>query len=119
MPDRALQSDARMHTRVEYRSLDSSAPLAPNALAAITFGESARHADPRFVRVGLEPLRGANLTELWLGDGPVHTGTAGPIRYCADGNALFGVLELDERVHGGIAGAARFAYASLREFLRE
>jgi chorismate lyase/3-hydroxybenzoate synthase len=68
------------------------------------------------VRVGLEPLRGAGLVELWLGTGAVERGQVGPIRYACDDVHLFGVLEIDERDHGGIGPAAEAAYAAIRRF---
>jgi chorismate lyase/3-hydroxybenzoate synthase len=106
--------------RLAYARLAPGAPLAPNVLAAIGFGASpALPDDPRAVRVGLEPVHGAGLVELWLSSGPVRTARHGALRYAFDDAHLFGVIELDEREHGGIAGAAQAAYAAIRAFRHE
>ncbi|HET7844542.1 MAG TPA: pteridine-dependent deoxygenase [Xanthomonadales bacterium] len=106
--------------RVAYVRLAQGAPLPANALAAIGFGASpALPDDPRSVRVGLEPLHGAGLTELWLSSGAVRTARHGAIRYAYDDAHLFGIVEIDEREHGGIAGAAQAAYATIRAFRHE
>lgn len=102
--------------RVAYARLAPGAPLAPDVLAAIGFGADPLPDDPRSVRVALAPLHGAGLTELWLARGPVRTARAGAIRYACDDAHLFGVIELDEREHGGIEGAAHAAYAAIRAF---
>jgi len=105
--------------RVVY-SRTAGLALPPNALAAIGFGAApALPDDPRSVRVGLQPLHGAGLVELWLAEGPVRNERHGPIRYACDDSHLFGVVELDEREHGGIAGAAQAAYAAIRAFRHE
>jgi chorismate lyase/3-hydroxybenzoate synthase len=49
----------------------------------------------------------------------VRTGTTGPIRFSTDDEFLFGVIEIDEREHAGIKGAAEAAYDALRSFLQE
>lgn len=118
MPDTAAYLQPAAAPRVEYRHLDPGAPLPENLLAVVTFGASGDRSlcDPREVRVGLTPLRGAEFAELWLASGRVRTGLAGAIRYAADADHLFGVVELDEREHGGIAGAAEAAYAEIRRF---
>lgn len=103
--------------RLAYARLAPGAPLAANVLAAIGFGAApALPEDARAVRVGLEPVHGAGLVELWLASGPVRVARHGPLRYAFDDAHLFGVVELDEREHGGIAGAARAAYAAIRAF---
>jgi chorismate lyase / 3-hydroxybenzoate synthase len=103
-----------------YARLAPGAPLPANALAAIGFGAApVLPDDPRALRVGLDPLHGAGLTELWLATGPVRTARAGAMRYACDAAHLFGIVELDEREHGGIAGAAQAAYAAIRAFRHE
>lgn len=104
--------------RIEYRRFDARAPLPSDVLCAITFGAApARHEDPRCVRVQLEPLHGAGLMEVWHANGPVIYGFDGALRYAADADHLLGAVEVDERQHGGIAGAAEFAYATLSRFV--
>jgi chorismate lyase/3-hydroxybenzoate synthase len=84
----------------------------------VAFGEApVQHDDPRCVRVRLEPLRGAGIMEVWHASGPVSFGFDGALRYAADANHLLGAIEVDERQHGGIAGAAEFAYAALSRFV--
>jgi chorismate lyase/3-hydroxybenzoate synthase len=104
--------------RVAYRPFNPAAALAEDVLAAVVFGNGELGNDPRFIRVGLEPLYGAGLVELWWANGPVRTGREGFIRYAADVDHLFGVLEIDERLQGGIAGAAEAGYAAIRELSR-
>jgi chorismate lyase/3-hydroxybenzoate synthase len=43
----------------------------------------------------------------------------GPIRYAHDGHLLFGILEIDEREHGGILSAAEAAYEAIADFQRD
>ncbi len=92
-------------------------PLPADVLCAVAFGASAgRSDDPRCVRVGLEPLRGAGIVELWHACGAVRMGFEGAIRYAADEEFLAGALELNEQQHGGIAGAAEAAYSAIQRF---
>lgn len=120
----------RAAPRIEYAPLAPgalAAGLPPDVLAAIVFGRSASLAfsssrpDPRLVHVRLDPVGSVGsaapaAVELWRASGPVHTGHDGPVRYSADEEHLAGMLELDERDHGGIAAAAEWAYASIRRF---
>ncbi len=119
MSDRAVSLAPSAVVRVEYQPLNLASPLAKDVLAAVTFGQVPAGADPRFVRVGLEPLGGASVMEVWRANGTVTSGSSGAIRYAADEHHLFGVLEIDERTHGGITGAAESAYSALRQFLGE
>jgi chorismate lyase/3-hydroxybenzoate synthase len=84
-------------------------------LAAVTFGTSGL-ADARCVRVGLEPLRGTGIVEIWHAAGPVSIGFDGLVRYTTDGQHLLGAVELDERQFGGIAPAAEAAYVAIGKF---
>jgi chorismate lyase/3-hydroxybenzoate synthase len=103
--------------RIEYRRFDARAPLPKNVLAAVVFGDVPPQHDPRCVRVGLTPLRGAGLMEVWHANGPVSFGFDGTLRWAADADHLLGAIEVDERRHGGIGGAAEFAYEALMRFV--
>ena len=70
----------------------------------------------RCARVRLEPLAGAGLTEVWYANGPVHTGFDGQIRFAADDHHLAAAIEVDEREHGGLAGAAAYVYSHIAQF---
>jgi len=106
--------------RVEYHPWSADAAW-PDALAIVHFG-----AEPHgpghgalSVHVRLPVLHGQPQTEVWWADGPVHRGTLGPVRYAHDRQHLFGVVELDEREHGGIAGATAVAYGALSDLQRQ
>jgi chorismate lyase/3-hydroxybenzoate synthase len=119
MSERAISLRAAPTPRIEYRPFDAESPLPQDVLAAIAFaGTQPRHEDPRCVRVGLTPLRGAGVMEVWHASGPVTIGFDGPLRYAADADHLAGAIELDERRYGGIAGAAEAAYKTLGRFVR-
>ena len=106
--------------RVACVPVDSPFSLEPHVLGAVAFGARARLPDdPRVVRVGLEPCDGIAACELWYGVGPVRSGRDGAIRHADDGVHQFAVIEVDEREHGGIAGAAEHAYRELWRFKRE
>src|SRR5262245_4658239 len=120
MSDLATPLSAAPTPRIEYRAAASGTPLPSDVLCAIVFGISPTHShmdDPRCVRVGLEPLRGDGLMEVWHASGPVTYGLDGPLRYAADDNHLLGAIELDEREYGGIAGATEYAYSTLNRFV--
>jgi chorismate lyase/3-hydroxybenzoate synthase len=55
--------------------------------------------------------------EVWHANGPVSFGFDGALRYAADADHLLSAIEVDEREHGGIVGAAEFAYAALSRFV--
>ncbi len=119
--ERAVLAPASAAPRVQYVRLGpgvDTGPLPPDVLAAMVFGPrpSSSPPDPRLIRVGLEPLDSPGIIELWRASGPVRTGRDGPIQFAADGELLAGVIELDEREHGGLAAAAEWAYASIRRF---
>jgi chorismate lyase / 3-hydroxybenzoate synthase len=118
MSESAFASAVTATPHIEYRRLDASEPLPQAMLGAVIFGASPRpQNDPRCVRVGLTPLRGSGIMELWHADGSVQAGFDGLIRYCADRHHLAGAIELDERRFGGLQGASEAAYAALRGFL--
>jgi chorismate lyase/3-hydroxybenzoate synthase len=103
--------------RVQYRRLDGGVAMPADTLAAISFGSEAPPVGNCLsMNVGLKPLRGAGLTEIWRGSGAAEHGSHGMIRYAADRDYLAGVIEIDEREFGGIGPTAEAAYRQLREF---
>jgi len=117
MSDVATALRAAPTPRIEYRVFNADAPLPKDVLGAVAFGDvRLRHDDPRCVRVGLTPLRGADMMEVWHASGPVTIGFDGPLRYAFDPDHMLGAIELDERRYGGIAGAAQAAYSALSRF---
>jgi len=118
---RWVESDLWRAPRISYRMDDASALLAETGtLAVFGFGTSvADVGDPRWLHVPLEAFDAPAPRELWQVDGQVRHGRADVLRWSAGGGWLFAALELDEREHGGPAGAARFAYARLRDFIGE
>jgi chorismate lyase / 3-hydroxybenzoate synthase len=107
--------------RMEYRLLHAAQPLPATALCAIRFG-SAPHGLPEApwqgvsIHLNLQPLAGTDATELWHVDAPVHAGEDGPVRFASSGRYLAGTVEIDERAAGGLAAAAREAYAAISRF---
>lgn len=88
------------------RSIFASAPaaLAPDTLACIRFGgPAAADADPRRVRVALQPLAGASDCEIWSAEGPVTHGREDGFGFARSDAVLFGQLPFD--------GAADFSTA--------
>lgn len=107
--------------RVGYESAALDQILsATDVLAVVGFGSGApAHADPRYLRVALEPVLAPAPFEVWRGAAPVIHSVAGDVRWSSDGDYGFGVIELDEAAHGGIADSARHAYRRLREWIAE
>ncbi len=105
--------------RVNYESTALEQILAaPEVLAVVGFGSAApAHADPRYLRVALEPLLGPAPFEVWRGSAPAIHETAGEVRWSGDGDYAFGVIEVEEEARGGIAESARYAYCLLREWI--
>ncbi len=102
---------------VHYAALAPDLPLPPDVLAAVVFGDSHSHlSDPRCIRVRLPAIGGCGVAELWRTAGRVETGREGPIRFAASAEHLAGIIELDERHHGGLAAAAEQAYSAIRRF---
>jgi chorismate lyase/3-hydroxybenzoate synthase len=113
MPARPRQ-DGRLSAR--YATLGTS-PLAEDVLAAAVFGAGTKTpADPRCLRIGLEPLVGAGLSEVWQGDGRTRIGAAGPVRYVENGQHLAGWIDLEEAGFHGLDEAAEAAYLGLLQF---
>jgi chorismate lyase / 3-hydroxybenzoate synthase len=118
MSDVATSLRSAPTPRIEYRPYNADEPLPRDVLGAVAFRDvPLRHNDPRCVRVGLKPLLGADMVEVWHASGPVSIGFDGIVRYAADPDHMLGAIELDERRYGGIAGAAEAAYAALSRFV--
>ena len=118
MSDVATSLRSAPTPRIEYRPFDAHAPLPRDVLGAVAFRETPlRHNDPRCVRVGLKPLLGADIMEVWHASGPVSIRFRRHRAIRGRSGSLLGAIEVDERQHGGIAGAAEFAYAALSRFV--
>ena len=106
--------------RLQVDYVDAATPSAllagDDVLAAFGFGTDAPPAlaDPRYLRVPLEPY-GPAAFEVWRGCGPVVRGRDDGVRWACDGQLLFGVIEVPED-DGGIQDAAQRAYARLAAF---
>lgn len=119
-PARALETAAATQLpplRIEYAKASGADALAQaDTLAVIGFGNSAQtHDDPRWLRVRLDTAATAPL-EIWRVAGRVAHGRDGELAWASDGDYSFVALEIDEAAHGGIAGAARHAYATLAQW---
>lgn len=69
--------------------------------------------DPRYLQVGLQADGPAQL-EVWRSPYPVsHGRDADGLAWATDGALMFGALQVDEAQHGGISGAAEYAYAHM------
>ena len=90
-------------------------------LAQIRFGHRAAPAAQGAldIQVQLEPLQGSPVSELWMASGAVQKAVTGRVRHASDSQHLFGVVELEEREHGGIAATAAAAYSAIAEFQRQ
>ena len=115
--------DAQASLRVDYSDAALATLLAADdTLAVIGFGSQApRHADPRYLRVALEPL-GTAPFEHWRGSAPVSRGRDGNggddgIAWAEDGLLQFGALELDEG-DNDIQATAETIYARMLAFTR-
>ena len=103
------------HSRVEYREPEA---LPDNVLCVVRGDGRVRSAAPLTIDVRLQRL-GGPAAEVWYASGPVHAGRAGLVRYAHDSELLVGVIEEDERAHGGIRAAAEAVYAAVRKFQDE
>lgn len=102
--------------RVAYESAALTAILGgSDVLAVFGFGTHApaAHADPRYLRVNLEPGGAAAPFEVWRVRGAVRARRDGAIAWAGDGDYAFGAIEVEEAAHGDIEGAAEFAYRHL------
>lgn len=93
----ALVFAATPRLAVDYVADDLDRVLAgADTLAVFGFGHAAPlHADPRYLRVALEP-HGPAPFERWRGQAPVTRGIDGDIAWAEDGALQFGAIELDE-----------------------
>ncbi|HEY6943065.1 MAG TPA: pteridine-dependent deoxygenase [Dokdonella sp.] len=110
---------APLSIRYEHGALDALLG-ADDVLAVIGFGRTApASADPRVLRVGLEPLEAGTRVpfEVWRGATPVRHGRDGELAWSSDGEHLFFAIDVDEAARGGIEGAAEHAYACLGRFV--
>jgi chorismate lyase/3-hydroxybenzoate synthase len=95
-------------------SYENAAVVDASTLAVIAFGGGEISDDPRFVNVALQPTAiEETRREVWRTHGDVTTGSAGNVRWSSDGTYSMAVVELSEADNGGIAEAARIAYAGL------
>ncbi len=92
----------------------------PQVLAVFGFHAGtapAASADPRYLQVALQADGVAQL-EVWRSDKPVSCGRdANGVAWASDGTLMFGALQVEESSHGGITGAAEYAYAQLLQTL--
>lgn len=119
LPNRA----ATASLRVDYSDAALDTLLAAaDTLVVIGFGSRApHHADPRYLRVALEPLDTAPF-EHWRGSAPVIRGREGiggegSIAWAEDGLLQFGALELDEGEHD-IEATTETIYTRMLAFAR-
>ncbi|MDE2156129.1 MAG: pteridine-dependent deoxygenase [Xanthomonadaceae bacterium] len=114
-----LDPHLRRAPRVSYRMAAAAAALdEPGTLAVFGFGTGApRSDDPRWLRVELESFDAPVPLESWQIETEVSCGRDGELHWSAGGGWLFTAIELDEREHDGPEGAARHAYARLRDFV--
>src|SRR5215218_3031885 len=117
--DRFSQSLNGVAPRVTYTRLPPSRELPANVLFAVTFGTGPLVSAHAAVRVNLEPQVGNGLTEIWYANGAVVAATSGAIRSAADEHFLVGVIEVDEREHGGIVAATEHAYRAIARFQKD
>lgn len=110
----AVAGPARLRVEFERDPLD--ALLAePGVLAVFGFGDAApaRHDDPRYLRVNLQPDDARAPFEVWHVDGVVRAGRGDGIAFAQTDTLAFGAIEIDEARAGGIATAAERAYDRL------
>ena len=106
---------------MEYRRLGADDALPATTLCAITFGPRRATGAPPAARglgveVNLPALVGTGMTELWHADGTVESGREGLVQFACGTHYLAGKVEIDEHGAGGLAEAARAAYAAISRF---
>nr|WP_240600255.1 pteridine-dependent deoxygenase [Lysobacter silvestris] len=85
-------------------------------MAVIGFaGHPATHADPRYLRVPLQPHGDAPL-EVWRAGHGVRHGRDGNIAWASDGQLTFGAIEIEEG-DGDLIAASEQAYRQLTDFV--
>jgi chorismate lyase / 3-hydroxybenzoate synthase len=89
----------------------------PAVLAVIGFGSAApQSTDPRYLRVGLEPLGGHAPFEVWRAPGIVERGRDGAVRWAGSPDYCFGSIEVAEADYPTLTEATEAAYAELSRF---
>ncbi len=126
--ERPLPAPALARLAVDYVDTVNPAELLEDVhvLAVFGFGSAApaRMADPRYLRVPLEPHERKHTYEVWRAHGAVRSGRDNGVAWASDGRLTFGVIEVDESGHAGaadptgIVGAAALAYARITAFLQ-
>jgi chorismate lyase/3-hydroxybenzoate synthase len=106
---------------MEYRRLGADDALPATTLCAISFGPRRPAAAPPAARglgveVNLPALVGTGMTELWHADGTVESGREDLVQFACGTHYLAGKVEIDEHCVGGLAEAARAAYAAISRF---
>lgn len=119
MSAQALQPLASPQLLPSYAySRDPRSLLGPRTLAVFGFGSAAPATaavdDPRYVRVGLQPLDGPAPYEVWTADGAVELWRDGPLAGARTAALSFGHLQLAEGP-AGTADCAERAYRLLGE----
>ncbi|MFT4247255.1 MAG: hypothetical protein QM581_04330 [Pseudomonas sp.] len=107
--------------RVDYADPAERAALLadPRVLAVLGFraGDAAPASDdPRYLQVGLDAFGDGRL-EVWRSAGTVRSGRDDDLAWAEDGDLAFGALQVEEAAHGGIDGAAEYAYRRLGDHL--
>jgi len=103
--------------RAAYVHMASGQKPQANVLLAVHFGGQCD--DPGTVCVPLDPIIGSGLAEVWFAHGAVARGTTGSISHSADDYFLAGAIDVEEARHGGIEGAAAFAYREVSALLEK
>ncbi|UXI68712.1 pteridine-dependent deoxygenase [Tahibacter amnicola] len=106
---------------VEYARNDLADLLRQDdVLAVLGFGRDAPPTgdDPRYLRVGLEPLQDRAPLEVWRAPGPISHGVAGRVRWSSTNDYCFGAIEVAEADFPDVATATEAAYSSLSAFAR-
>lgn len=86
-------------------------------LAVLGFGAAApASADPRYLRVGLDPIDDTTVFEVWRVPGPVGHGLDGRVRWAASDDYCFGAIELAEADYADLSAATEAAYTELARF---
>lgn len=89
----------------------------PGVVAVLGFGAGAPAlADPRYLRVGLNPVDAPAPFEVWRGVGGAGYGREDDLQWSVVGDYLFGAIELDEAAYGGLGAATAEAYRRLLNF---
>ena len=106
---------------MEYRRLAADEALPATTLCAISFGTrrpsgAAVPAGGLGVEVNLPALVGTGMTELWHAEGKLESGCEGLVQFACGSHYLAGKVEIDEHGAGGLAEAARSAYAAISRF---